>query len=620
MANLATTIPDETRKAPAVTGSYRPEIDGLRAIAVLSVMMYHAEVRFFSVGYLGVDIFFAISGFLITGIIVSSSEQGRFALAGFYMRRIRRIIPALTFMCLITLLFALPLMIPDDLENFGQSMVATGLSANNILLYLTSGYFELETFFKPLFHTWSLGVEEQYYVIVPLLLMLAMRWGGRRGAFVVLAVSSAVSLIFCEYIRLRDYSANFLLLPSRFWELGFGGMTAIAQAPLLNWIGNWGRLREGLAATGMAMIVSSLFLLTGFYDLPGWQALLPLLGTCLVLAFANQTMTGRMLTTRPIAGIGLISYSAYLYHAPLFAFVRIASLNPVSPALLIGTIPFCLLMAWLSWRYVEAPFRDPGRISNRTVLVFCGVMTALTVGSGLILHLTSGFFTLSAFARHDQQLGRGLTAIYNEGPRVFTGRQMLPANKERNVMVIGNSFARDFINMGLETGKLSHSNISYEMIQNCEVIPPAVLDRIRNAQSVIFGSGATIEDIPCLTDKIAALRSLAVPHIIVLGTKQFGYNNNAVMLLPEARRYNFRAKPLAYASDANTQVRRAIPSEYYVDLFALLDDGTGTVPVFTPGHKFISQDTKHLTKAGARYLGDKVFAQPQFSWLTEQIN
>ena len=363
------------------------------------------------------------------------------------------------------------------------------------------------------------------------------------------------------------------------------------------------------------MIISSLFLLVQLNDLPGWQALLPLVGTCMVLTFASQRGAGRLLTARPIAGLGLISYSAYLYHSPIFALVRIASLDQPSPALLTATTSACLLLAWLSWRYIEVPFRDRGRFSNRAVLMFCGVTTALTVGSGLILHLTSGFFNVSALAQNDEQLGRGLTASYNEGPRMFTGRPLLAGNKPRNVMVIGNSFARDFINMGLETGKLSNTNISYEMIQNCDALPPAVIGRIRNAEAVVFGSGAYPDDIPCLNDKITLLTSLDVPHIIVLGTKQFGYNNNAVMLLPEASLYSYRAKPLGYVRDANAQVRQAMSAKYYVDLLGLLDDGTGTVPVFTPEHKFISQDRRHLTKAGAEFLGNKVFAQPQFSWL-----
>jgi peptidoglycan/LPS O-acetylase OafA/YrhL len=182
--------------------AYRPELDGLRAIAVLTAILYHAEVPVLAGGYVSIDVFFALSGFLITGIIVQAAEQGRFSLTEFYMRRVRRILPALSVMSLLTVPFACILMIPDDLENYGQSLFATALSANNILLTITSGYFEFETQFKPLAHTWSLGVEEQYYAIVPVLLLLAMRWRGRRGAFLVLFGSSAVAFGLCEYMRI----------------------------------------------------------------------------------------------------------------------------------------------------------------------------------------------------------------------------------------------------------------------------------------------------------------------------------------------------------------------------------------------------------------------------------
>lgn len=595
--------------------AYRPEIDGLRTIAVVSVMLYHAEVPGLGAGYLGVDIFFAISGFLITGIIVRSAEQGHFSLPGFWMRRIRRIIPALAVMCLLTLPFAVLLMIPEYLENYGQSLVATGLSANNILLYLTSGYFQLETLFKPLFHTWTLGVEEQYYVIVPLLLLLTMRWGGRRGVIVLLAICSAASLLVCEILRNADGDANFLLLPSRFWELGLGGLTAIARPALLGWISRRGALQQALAAVGLVMMLFSLIVLRGIYNLPGWEVMLPLVGTCLVLAFADQSGAGRLLAARPMAALGLISYSAYLYHAPIYAFVRIASLEAPSPALLVATLPFCLLLAWLSWRYIEQPLRDVRRTSNRFVLWFCGITISVIVACGLILHLTAGLFNLSDQATVDPQLRRGLTARYNEQPRTFQGKPFPTADSSRNVMVLGNSFARDFINMGLETGALSDLDLSYEVIENCEAIPPGVIARIRNAQAVIFGSGVSGSDAPCLVQKIAMLETMQVPHVVVLGFKQFGYNYNAVMLLPEAERYAYRARPLGDYYEANAEARRIIPGKNYIDLFDVLDDGTGTVPVFTSERQFISQDRKHLTRAGARYLGEKVFAQPQLAWL-----
>jgi len=600
--------------------TYRPEIDGLRAIAVLAVMLYHTGYPWFRGGYLGVDVFFAVSGFLITGILVGNAEHAAMPLSRFYMRRIRRIIPALTVMCLVTLPFACWLMIPDDLENYGQSLFATSISANNVLLHLTSGYFQLAAQFKPLAHTWSLGAEEQYYVVVPLLLMAATARGGRRGAFALLALLGALSLLICELLRDQNPSANFLLLPSRFWELGLGGLTAIAQPKLLEWVAGRERLRQSLAALGLAAIIAGFWLLRDTEGLPGWQSLLPIVGTCAVLVMADGKGVGRILTARPMLGLGLISYSAYLYHVPVNAFVHLTSLEPPDPALLTALIPVSLLLAWLSWRFVEQPFRDSRRLSDRKVLAFCGLTTALTLASGLVLHLTSGFFALSDLARTDFQLRRGMTARYNEGPRVFQGRPFPTQDRSRNVLVIGNSFARDFINMAIETDAFRGYNLSYAPLQVCDPLPPAVVEQIGHAQAVIFGSGFTGGDARCLMDRLALLEARQVPHVIAIGLKQFGYSNNAVMLLPEGQRYTYRAKPLEQFVAYNNEARRIIPAKYYVDLFAMLDDGTHTVPVFTPDRKFISQDGKHLTAAGARYLGTMVFAQPQFAWLAKPRN
>ena len=608
----------EASLRPAGDAAYRPEIDGLRAIAVIAAILFHAEAPVLAGGYLGVDVFFAISGFLIAGIIVRSYEAGRFTLGQFYMRRIRRILPALAVVSLLTLPLAWLLMIPDDLENYGQSLVATAFSANNVLLTMTSGYFALGTQFKPLFHTWSLGVEEQYYALVPLLLIVAMRWQGRRGALLLLLCTSALSLGICEYLRFHRPYDNFLLLPSRFWELGLGGLASLVQPGLLAWGGL--RMRRALAGLGLAMILASLVWLASDLALPGWPSLLPVLGTCLILVFGDQSGAGRLLSARPMVALGLISYSAYLYHAPVFAFIRIASLEPPSSALLVAAIPFVLLLAWLSWRTIEQPFRNSRQTSNRFVLWFSGVTLTLCVGCGLLLHVTSGLRAFTPYADREELFNLKITETYNKIPYRFAGRAFPAGDRARNVLVLGNSFARDFINMGLESGALAGTKISYAAVETCQPLPPGLAERIRQAGAVVLGSGVHAANAHCALERIALLKSLQVPHIIVLGTKQFGYNNNAVILLPEARRYSFRAKPLDYARSDNAAARAAIPANHFVDLLGLLDDGKGTVPVFTPQRQLISQDRHHLTRAGARFLGEKLFAQPQFSWLPRKGN
>ena len=390
---------------------------------------------------------------------------------------------------------------------------------------------------------------------------------------------------------MRSYhvEANFCLLHSRFWQLGLGGLALLAQRPLLAWAGP--SLRQFLAALGLAMILASLFWLSSDLGLPGWPSLLPILGTCLIIVFANQHGAGRLLSSGPLVAVGPISYSAYLYHMPVLAFVRIASLEPPSPAALASTLPLILLLAWLSWRYIEQPFRDRERTSNRFVLWFCGATLTAAVACGVALHLTSGMRAFTPYVDREELFNLKLTEDFNKIPFRFEGREFPTVERSRNVLVLGNSFARDFINMGLESGAFAHVDVSYTAVETCQPLPPG------------------------LTDRIKLLESLQVAHIIVLGTKQFGYNNNAVLLLPEAERYKFRARPLDYAIRDNAAGRAEIPARYYVDLLAMLDNSSRTVPVFTPERKLISQDRRHMTRAGARFMGEKVFALPQFAWL-----
>lgn len=602
--------------------SYRPEIDGVRAIAVLSVMLFHAGVPGLAGGFLGVDVFFVISGFLITGQIVTSAERGAFSFADFYMRRIRRIIPALAVASLLTLPLAVWLMLPDDLENYGQSLVATGVSANNILLYLTSDYFSLETLYKPLVHTWSLGVEEQYYLIVPILMALSIRFGRRRAAFAVLIAASLASFATALVLGSLDpglhpkaSAANFYLLPSRFWELGIGGLAMMLQPRLLTAAGARGR--QGLAALGLGMTLAAVVLIGEDPGLPGWLTLLPTLGTALVLVFADATGVGVLLAAAPMRWLGLTSYSAYLYHQPVFAFVRIASLEEPGWMRMASTIPLALLLGWLSWRFVERPFRNHRTCSAWRVLAFSVSATLLSILAGIGLYLTSGLHARwPELAEGDPLFGARQNALFVDGPYRLNHKPFATPDRDRNVLVIGDSFGRDLVNMAWETHALDRFSMSYEYGNFCAdpKVRNAVLSRSRDAAHAIIASRFKASEVPCLVDMVRTLRAQGVRNVVVLGTKNFGFNNNAVMQLPADRRYTWRVRPLDVVIADNRAARVALPADVYVDVLGLLDDGTGTVPVFTPDRKFISQDRRHLTRPGARFVGEKVFAQPQFDW------
>lgn len=364
---------------------YRPEIEGLRALAVLPVMLFHAGFDTFSGGYVGVDIFFVISGYLITTILVDDHAAGRFSILDFYERRARRILPALFVVIAVCIPFAWRWMLPVELADFGRSLVAVVLFVSNVLFWRSSGYFDLAAESKPLLHTWSLGVEEQFYVVFPLIIAFGWRFGVRRLA-IGLAIIAALSLAASVWLLDRDAVASFFLLPTRAWELLAGASLALAGTARTARIAP--PLRGGLAAAGMIAIFAAVFTYDETTRFPGVAALLPVAGTLLVLAFANPaTLAGRLLATPPMLWVGAISYSAYLWHQPLYAFARLMLVDH-PPKWLFGLLLIgALALASLSYRFIEAPFRDRSRVSRRGIFTFAlaGSLLLAGIGGGLVV-------------------------------------------------------------------------------------------------------------------------------------------------------------------------------------------------------------------------------------------
>ena len=365
---------------------YRAEIDGLRALAVVPVILFHAGFELFSGGFVGVDVFFVISGYLITTILIEDIENKRFSIVNFYERRARRILPALLFVMLVCIPFAWMWMPPNQMRDFSQSLVAVSLFASNILFWLESGYFDTATEMKPLLHTWSLAVEEQYYVLFPIFLILAWRFGKNR-VFWMIVVMAAISLLVSEWGWRNQATVNFYLAPTRAWELFAGSIAAFIVQKRGVQKNNW------LALLGLSAIVFSIFFYNETKPFPSVYALVPVLGVVLLLLYADkETLASKLLSTKGFVGIGLISYSAYLWHQPLFAFARIKSLNKPSIALMAILVVASFLLAHFSWKYIEAPFRNKARISRKKIFLTAASGMLMFAALGFIGHKTNGFF------------------------------------------------------------------------------------------------------------------------------------------------------------------------------------------------------------------------------------
>jgi peptidoglycan/LPS O-acetylase OafA/YrhL len=378
---------------PVAPMAHRAEVDGLRALAVLPVILFHAGFSTFSGGYVGVDVFFVISGFLITSIIVGELRSGRFSILAFYERRARRILPALFVVMAVCLPAAWWLMLPSEAVAFGRSLIAVSLFGSNVLFWRSSGYFDLAAEEKPLLHTWSLGVEEQFYIVFPLLVMLCWRLG-RRLLIPVLVALAAWSLWSGQQALHQQANAGFYLTPFRAWELLVGALVALGCNESLRWrhadtLPGW--LQEALGILGLLLVLVPVFWYDSSTKFPGIAAIPPVAGTALILAFVGRSSwTGRLLTLRPMLWLGLISYSAYLWHQPLLAYARLAQPGHAAPWTLGAMAGLSLILGHLSWRFIEAPFRDRRRWSRRAVFLAAGVGTAAFILTGSSIVMAKG--------------------------------------------------------------------------------------------------------------------------------------------------------------------------------------------------------------------------------------
>lgn len=375
---------------------YRPEVDGLRAIAVLAVVMFHAGLGIPG-GYVGVDVFFVISGYLITTLVVRDLVNGRFTMLDFWHRRIKRIFPALTVMVLSVLIAGWVCFLPFDYFKLANSTVYQALMIANVYFWKHVGYFSGSAEEMPLLHTWSLAVEEQFYVLMPLFLLACYKLSkgiSRKVLVAALSVLLLVSLIFSVYAVNDSPSAAFYLLPSRAWEMLLGSLVALL--PCLR-IG--AKFRELVSWVGILMILGACLFFQKTTTFPGMAALLPCLGTAFFLK-GTQVQSGhesicsaaKLLSCRAVVFIGLISYSLYLWHWPVFAFAQNLAAGHLGPVARLGLVALSFVLAVFSWKFVEVPFRRGFSIRSRKV-AFCGaaIWSCVIIALAFAIRQNDGF-------------------------------------------------------------------------------------------------------------------------------------------------------------------------------------------------------------------------------------
>lgn len=376
---------------PAAGGpGYRPEIDGLRAVAVVAVMVFHANLDLATGGFVGVDVFLVISGYLIASIIMRERAEGRFTFIGFYERRIRRIFPALFVVLVATSLAGWFILPPEQLQTYAQSMVATLLFVSNVFFW-KSGYFGGDAGLFPLLHMWSLSVEEQYYLIFPFLVLIGFL-GARRFLGPLMIVVFVVSLAACLYVTPRHESAAFFLTPLRAWELLAGVFVALYEDRWRPILARPKILLPALELTAAVGIIVPIFLFDRNTGFPGAAAMIPVFGTALLILVCHRaSLLGRVLASPLFVGVGLISYSAYLWHQPLYALARVYGIAehgaPVFAVLIVAT----LVLGWLSWRFVERPFRQRHRFTRWQIYAGFFILNGVLVAVGVAGHFGHGF-------------------------------------------------------------------------------------------------------------------------------------------------------------------------------------------------------------------------------------
>ena len=627
--------------------NYIKQIDGLRGLSVLIVIFFHLNLPGFHGGYIGVDIFFVISGFLITSIILFEKENGNFSLINFYERRVRRLLPALYLvMIFCALISPFPLM-PSDLRDFGESLIATSFFGSNIFFWRESGYFESPSDLKFLLHTWSLAIEEQFYLLFPAFLIFAWNFNFKKTHIIFIIIIAFLMSISLAHLTHQDFSvASFYLLPTRAWEL----LSGVLVAFFLNSLffkkmdsKTFESFANFFGLIGITLIIASLFLFNDQSTHPGLITLAPVFGTVfIILSAINNSYVSRIFNFPPIVHIGLISYSFYLWHWPINVIFNYLQLKQSGYSFLI-ILSISYLFSFLSWKYIEKYFRNKQKVSRKKIFSFSisGILVFLLLALGI--HFSNGM------SFRYPNVSDQLTRTQDEFSDYVISRSALldfedfdNESKKSKVLIIGDSYGSDMLNAAFEANlnqyyqfkfhyigatcgalflsdykkirdMVSESCIENRLskIPNGEIETQEVLKMIRAADFIWLASSWKPWVINFLPESLKNLKNITRAELIIFGRKDFGPIDmkQVIESHPKSRReiiYDKQHKDFISLVKVNNKLRKITKEYHFIDFFKINCLNDEECYVCTPDGDLITYDNNHLTKEGAKYFGEQV--------------
>ncbi len=616
--------------------TYRPDIDGLRAIAVLLVVLNHVGFSAFSGGFIGVDVFFVISGYLITGIILSQISKDAFSFTDFYLRRAKRILPALYVVLLAVMIAGYLLYIPSDYSVLSQSTLSAIAFVSNIFFWKNSGgYFSSSAEEMPLLHIWSLSVEEQFYFIWPLALVLILKLKTQAARFTVISAILIASFTLAEIGVRHSWAGTYFLLPSRAGELLVGALLAF-------WLSKRHSVKasnimaNALSLAGLFMVLIPAVLLGKTSGFPGINALIPCVGAGLIIASGalGQSVVSRILASRPFVFIGLISYSLYLWHWPLISFLHYSRIE-ITTEIALGLVFSSIALGYLSWRFIEQTFRHnskPKRKGFAVATVLSGILLAVFP---VVVYLKEGIPSRFPYALLTQEQLTAERGRYWHG--IKTTAEFDNSIDLKKVVVIGNSHAYDFSYALTENGfkgqiklletsfycfNFSNNYVFAAKAEECKSELKIVLEapELKTAETIYLHDDWGGKNLGGLTEVIKKIRNITSAPIFVIGPKMI-FTDTALNISKEAqiKRHVTASSINKFARNFEVldrvkydkELKEFFTKENFKDVkyVSALDVQCGEdlkCDILSESGEYLYFDQGHFTLAGSKIFGKKL--------------